>query len=196
MIKTISDEGLDVLFRDARSHNGWEEKPISPTHIRALFELLKWAPTSANCSPARFVFVTSDEARERLKPCLSPGNVDKTMSAPLTVIIGHDMDFADHLPKLFPHDDAKSWFEGNEALIRETAFRNGVLQEAYLIMAARALGFDCGPMSGFDKEKTDAAFFAGTNIKSDLVCNIGHGTDENLFDRSPRFDFDEVCRIE
>ncbi len=196
MVKTVSDEDLGILFRDARTHNGWEDKPISPTHIHAIYDLLKWAPTSANASPGRFVFIHTDEARAKLKPCLGEGNIDKTMSAPLTVIIGHDLDFADHLPKLFPHADAKSWFEGNAPLIEETAFRNGSLQGAYLMIAARALGFDCGPMSGFDNAKVDETFFQGTNIKSNFLCNIGHGTDENLFPRLPRFSFDEACRIE
>ncbi len=196
MVKTVSDEGLDILFRDARTHNGWEEKPVSSTHIRAIYELLKWAPTSANCSPARFIFVTSDEGKAKLKPCLAEGNVEKSMSAPLTVIIGHDLKFHDHLPKLFPHADAKSWFAGNDGLVNETAFRNATLQGAYLMMAARSLGFDCGPMSGFDKEKVDTAFFSNTSIKSNFLCNIGHGTSENLFPRSPRFNFEDTCRIE
>lgn len=195
MSRTVSDEGLDLLFRDARTQNGWQEKAVSDVHIKAIYELLKWAPTSANCSPARFVFVTSKEAKEKLVACLAEGNVDKTMTAPLTVIIGNDMRFYDHLPKLFPHTDAKSWFEGNEDLISETAMRNATLQGAYLIMAARSLGFDCGPMSGFDKEKIDSAFFDGTSVKSNFLCNIGYGNDENLFERSPRFTFDEACRI-
>lgn len=195
MSQTVSDEGLDLLFRKARTHNGWQDKPVSDVHIKAIYELLKWAPTSANCSPARFVFVRTNKAREILRGCLGEGNIAKTMSAPLTVIIGNDMRFYDHLPKLFPHADAKAWFEGNEALIEETAMRNGSLQGAYLMMAARALGFDCGPMSGFDKKKIDSAFFAGTNVKSNFLCNIGYGTDENLFERSPRFAFDEACTI-
>jgi len=195
-IKTISDEGLDLLFRNARTYNDFENKPVSTTHIQALYELTKWGPTSANSSPARFVFVQSDTAKEKLLSCVSEGNIDKTKSAPLTVIIGQDMNFSDHLPELFPHTDAKSWFAGNPDLIAETAARNTTLQGAYLMIAARALGFDCGPMSGFDKEKIDAAFFAGTAIKSDFLCNIGHGTEKNLFPRSPRLKFDQACRVE
>ncbi len=195
MGKSISDAGLDILFRKARTFNSWEDKPISNTHIQALYELLKWAPTSANSAPARFIFIASDEAREKLKPCLDEGNIVKTMTAPLTVIIGQDLDFPDSLATLFPHADAKSWFEGNQNLIEDTAFRSSSLQGAYLMLAARALGFDCGPMSGFDKEKTDATFFKGTNIKSNFLCNLGYGTPEGLFERGPRPAFDDVCTI-
>ncbi|MEL6380317.1 MAG: malonic semialdehyde reductase [Pseudomonadota bacterium] len=195
MTKTVSDDGLDVLFREARTLNGWSDQPVSDVHIKAIYELLKWAPTSANCSPARFVFVTSSAAKEKLVGCLDEGNVEKTREAPLTVIIGHDLRFHDHLPKLFPHTDAKAWFEGNDAKIAETAMRNGTLQGAYLMMAARSLGFDCGPMSGFDPEKVEAAFFDGTSVKANFLCNIGHGTEKNLFPRSPRFAFEEACRI-
>lgn len=193
--KMINDEALDLVFRDARTRNGWEERAVTSTLMQAVFDLTKWGPTSANCSPARFVFVASEAAKEKLRPHLSPGNAKKTMAAPCCVIIGHDLAFHDHLPKLFPHDDAKSWFEGNDALIEETAFRNGTLQGAYFMIAARALGLDCGPMSGFDKDGVDKTFFAGTSVKSNFLCNIGYGTDENLFPRSPRFDFDDVCQI-
>lgn len=193
--KMINDEALDLIFREARTRNGWETRVVTTTLMQAAYDLTKWGPTSANCSPARFVFVTSDEGKGRLRPHLSEGNAKKTMAAPCCVIIGHDLSFHDHLPKLFPHDDAKSWFEGNDALIEETAFRNGALQGAYFMIAARALGLDCGPMSGFDKTGVDKEFFAGSNIKSNFLCNIGYGTDENLFPRSPRFDFDEICKI-
>ena len=195
MTKAVSDDALDTLFRQARTHNGWEDRKISSAQLQAIYELLKYAPTSANCSPARFVFVTSDEGKEKLKPCLADGNVEKTMAAPCTVVIGNDYEFYERLPELFPHTDAKSWFVGNQDLIDETAMHNGTLQGAYLIMAARSLGFDCGPMSGFDKDKCDSAFFAGTSVKSNFLCNIGFGTDKDLFPRSPRLDFGTACRV-
>jgi len=163
--------------------------------MQAVYELAKWGATSANCSPARFVFVASDEGRARLKPHLAEGNLAKTMAAPCCVIIGHDLDFYEKLPELFPHTDAKSWFEGDDALIKTTAFRNGTLQGAYLMIAARALGLDCGPMSGFDHDGVDKEFFAGTPVKSNFLCNIGYGTDEDMFPRSPRLSFDEACEI-
>lgn len=193
--KMINDEALDIIFRDARTRNGWEDRKVSQTMIQAIYDLVKWGPTSANCSPARFVFVQSEEAKARLKPHLDKGNVEKTMASPCCVIIGYDLKFHEHLPKLFPHTDAKSWFEGNDGLIKTTAFRNGSLQGAYLIIAARALGFDCGPMSGFDNDGVDKEFFSGTDIKSNFLCNIGYGTDKDLFPRSPRFEFDEICEI-
>lgn len=195
MAKSISDDGLDILFREARTHTDWHDTPISTTHIQAMYELLKWAPTSANCSPARFVFVTSTPAKKTLLECLDEGNIEKTRTAPLTVIIGQDLSFYDHLPKLFPHTDAKAWFAGNDVKIHDTAFRNASLQGAYLIMAARSLGFDCGPMSGFDQKKIDAAFFAGTSITSNFLCNIGHGSGDNLHTRCPRLEFDEACQV-
>jgi 3-hydroxypropanoate dehydrogenase len=193
--KIINDEALDVIFRQARTRNGWEERPVSTTLIQAVYDLMKWGPTSANCSPARFVFVTTKAGKERLKPYLAPGNVEKTMSAPCCVVIGNDLSFYEKLPQLFPHTDAKSWFVGNQALIETTAMRNGTLQGAYLMIAARALGLDCGPMSGFDNAGVDKEFFAGTTIKSNFICSIGYGTDKNLFPRSPRLAFDEACRI-
>ena len=193
--KMINDEALDIIFRQARTRNGWEKRPVSQALIQAVYDLMKWGPTSANCSPARFVFVVSDEARARLKPHLLESNADKTMAAPACVIIGHDMEFYEKLPALFPHTDAKSWFVGNDALIRETAFRNGSLQGAYFMIAARALGLDCGPMSGFDQDGVNGAFFSGTSFKANFLCNIGYGTDENLFERSPRLAFDEACQV-
>ena len=193
--KIINDEALDIVFRDARTRNDWEERPVSETLIQAVYDLTKMGPTSANCSPARFVFVTSDAGKERLRPFLSEGNLAKTMAAPVCVIIGHDMNFIEKLPELFPHTDAASWFAGNEPLIEETAFRNGSLQGAYLMMAARALGLDCGPMSGFDKDGVDKEFFAGTTIKTNFLCNIGYGTDKNLFPRSPRLSFQDACQV-
>jgi 3-hydroxypropanoate dehydrogenase len=185
---------LDQLFRNARTHNPLiGEVPDALLH--ELVDLLKLGPTSANCNPARFLFVKSREAKERLKPHLSEGNLDKTMKAPVCTIIGYDLDFYLYLPKLFPHTNAKSWFEGDEQKIFDTAFRNGTLQGAYLIMAARALGLDTGPMSGFDNAGVDREFFAGTHIKSNFLCNLGYGDGEKLFPRSPRFDFDEMAKI-
>jgi 3-hydroxypropanoate dehydrogenase len=190
----LSSACLDLLFRNARTHNSLTgDAPDALLH--ELVDLLKLGPTSANCSPARFLFVKSREAKERLKPHLSEGNLDKTMKAPMCTIIGYDLDFYQYLPKLFPHTDAKSWFEGKPKKIEETAFRNGTLQGAYLILAARALGLDTGPMSGFDNAGVDREFFAGTNIKSNFLCNLGYGDGEKLFPRSPRFDFDEMAKI-
>jgi 3-hydroxypropanoate dehydrogenase len=193
--KIINDAAMDIIFRDARTHNGWEARSVSEALMQATYDLMKWGPTSANCSPARFVFVASKEGKERLKPHVSEGNLEKTMSAPCCVIIANDMAFYEKLPQLFPHTDAKSWFVGNEKLIAETAMRNGTLQGAYLMIAARALGLDCGPMSGFDQDGVNEAFFSGTTYKSNFLCNIGYGTDENLFPRSPRLDFSEACEI-
>ena len=191
----LDEAGLDLLFRDARTYNGWQARAVPDSLLERLHALVKYGPTSANCAPARFVFVKSDEAKERLKPHLDAGNVGKTMSAPVTVIIGQDLRFHDHLPKLFPHTDAKSWFEGNEALIADTAFRNATLQGGYLIMAARALGLDCGPMSGFDAEGVKAEFFPGDSVRPNFLCNLGYGDPDSLFPRSPRFEFGEICRI-
>ena len=193
--KMINDEALDILFREARTHNGWEDRKVTRPLMQAVYDLTKWGATSANCSPARFVFVTSDEAKARLKPLLMEGNVAKTMAAPCCVIIGHDIEFYEKLPELFPHADARSWFAGNDDLIASTAFRNGTLQGAYFMLAARSLGLDCGPMSGFDQPGVDKEFFAGTTIKSNFLCNIGYGTDENLFPRSPRLEFDDACQV-
>jgi len=186
---------LDQLFRAARTHNAWLPQPVADDALRAVYELMKWAPTSANCSPARIVFVRTREGKERLRPALSPGNLDKTMTAPVTAIIGYDLAFHERLPQLFPHADARSWFEGRPALIETTAFRNGSLQGAYFILAARAVGLDCGPMSGFDNAKVDAEFFAGTAVRSNFLCNLGHGDPAKLFERSPRLAFDDACRI-
>lgn len=194
-VSKLSDDGLDVIFREARTYNGWKDQDISEQTLKDLYDILKYGPTSANCSPARFKFVKSKEAKEKLKPCLAEGNVEKTMSAPVTVIIGYDMEFYEKLPELFPHTDARSWFVGNDELIKETAFRNGVLQGGYLIMAARALGLDTGPMSGFDADKTTKEFFDGTTIKADWLCNLGYGDESSIFERSPRLSFDEACEI-
>jgi 3-hydroxypropanoate dehydrogenase len=191
----ISDEALDQLFRSARTQNKWQDKPVSQTLLHALYDLMRMGPTSANCSPARIVFVQSHEGREKLKSLVAPGNASKVATAPVTAIIGHDLEFYERLPQLFPHADARSWFVGNDALIQTTAFRNGTLQGAYLMMAARAVGLDCGPMSGFDNAGVDAAFFAGTKIKSNFICALGYGDPTGVFPRSPRLAFDEACQL-
>ena len=195
MSDILNDAGLDLLFREARTHNGWTDKEVSDVMLQAVFDLAKMGPTSANCSPLRIVYVKSQAAKERLKPALIEGNVDKTMAAPVTAVLGHDLEFYEQLPKLFPHTDARSWFLGNDDLIEATAFRNGSLQGAYFILAARALGLDCGPMSGFDNAMVDQAFFPDGKVKSNFICNLGYGDPSKLFPRSPRFDFDEVCKI-
>ncbi len=195
MSTIIDDTALDILFRAARTHNAWLDKPVTEDLLRAVWNLARMGPTSANCSPARIVFVMSPEAKERLKPCLMEANVAKTMSAPATAIIGHDLRFYDRLPELFPHTDARSWFVGNDDLIGSTAFRNGTLQGAYFMLAARAAGLDCGPMSGFDNAMVDERFFAGTDVKSNFLCNVGHGDAAALFPRSPRLDFDDACSV-
>jgi len=192
----LADEALAQLFVDARSHNGWQDKPVTDEQLHALYDLWKMGPTSANCSPARIVFVRSPEAKKKLEPCLSEGNRVKTMTAPVTAIIGMDMEFYEKLPKLFLHADARSWFTGNQRMIDDTAFRNSSLQGAYLILAARALGIDTGAMSGIDKAKIDETFFAGTPIRTNFVCNLGYGDPAHIFPRSPRLPFDEACRIE
>ena len=191
----LNKQSLDQLFFEARTHNAWQDKEVPDDLLKKLFDLCKMAPTSANCSPMRLIFVKSDTAKDKLKPAIQEGNLEKTMSAPVTVIIGYDLDFYEHLPKLFPHADAKSWFEGKEIFIKNTAILNGSLQGGYLTLAARALGLDCGPMSGFNKKKVNELFFANTNIKANFLVNLGYGDDEGLFPRSPRFDFDEVCSI-
>ncbi len=196
MSDRIDSKALDQLFFEARTHNEWQDRPVSDELLKELFDILRWAPTSANCSPARIVFVKSQEAKARLLPAMIEGNVDKTRTAPVTAIIGHDLEFHEHLPRLFPHTDARSWFAGNQPLIEATAFRNGSLQGAYLIMAARALGLDCGPMSGFDADKVNEAFFPDSSVRVNFLCNLGYGRPEALFPRSPRFSFDDVCRIE
>jgi 3-hydroxypropanoate dehydrogenase len=192
---SLDAAALDQLFRNARTFSAWRPEPVSDALLRELYELYKWAPTSVNCSPARVVFVRTPAAKALLKPALAPGNVDKTMAAPVTAIVGHDLDFPEALPRLFPHADARSWFVGKPAHIETTAFRNGSLQGAYLILAARALGLDCGPMSGFDNAAVDAAFFAGTRVRSNFLCNLGFGDPAALHPRSPRLPFDEACRI-
>lgn len=196
MSSPLTDSALDQLFRTARTYNAFSGD-IDDATLQRLYELLKWGPTAANTCPARFVFVRSAEAKARLAPALDDGNREKTLAAPVTVIVGHDMAFYDKLPMLFPHVDARAWFAGKpEAVLETVAMRNGSLQGAYLILAARSLGLDTGPMSGFDNAKLDAAFFAGTSIRSNFLVNLGKGDPASLFPRSPRLGFDEACRIE
>ena len=192
---TVSDEALDLLFRRARTYRAWLDRPVPDDLLRRVYELAAEGPTSANCSPMRVLFVKSREAKERLRPALTPGNVDKTMQAPVTAIIGHDLQFYELLPRLFPAADMRANFVGKPELIAATAFRNGSLQGAYLILAARALGLDCGAMSGFDNAKVDAAFFPDGHVKSNFLCNLGYGDASKLGPRPPRLPFDEACRI-
>ncbi len=191
--KHLSPEALNTLFNDARTHNAWADRPVPEALLREAVDLMKMAPTSANNSPLRLVFVRSPEAKERLKATLAAGNVEKTMTAPVTVIAAHDLKFYEHLPRLFPHTDAKSWFSGNEAFANDTAYKNGTLQIGYLILALRAVGLDAGPMTGFDNAKLDQEFFAGTSLRSNVLINIGYGDASKLFPRSPRFNFEEIA---
>jgi 3-hydroxypropanoate dehydrogenase len=191
----ISEEALDQLFRDARTHSAWRPEPVPVELLRRVYELARLGPTSANGSPARFVFLTTPAAKARLKPALAPANVEKTMAAPVTVIVAWDTEFHENLPRLFPHFDMRSYFVGNQSLIDETAFRNSSLQAAYFILAARALGLDCGPMSGFDASKVNAEFFPDGKWKVNLLCNLGYGDDSKLFPRNPRLEFEEASTI-
>src|ERR1700739_4967938 len=209
MSQTIDDSALDALFREARTYMTWQPRPVADQTLRDLYDLLKWAPTSANAAPARFAFLRSKEAKERLRPALAPGNLEKTMTAPVTVIVAYDMKFYDQLPKLVPQrPGVKQMFESNPQLVEVTAQRNSTLQGAYLILAARALGLDCGPMSGFDNAKVDEEFFAAGkceecepgffpagHVKSNFLCNLGYGDPSKLFPRSPRLDFKEACTV-
>lgn len=195
MTSILSEEALDTLFRAARSHNGWQERPVSEEQLQQIYALMKMGPTAANTCPARIHFIKSAEAKERLKPCLAEGNVEKCMTAPVVAIIGMDMEFYELLPKLFPHTDARSWYAGKPEAIRNTAFRNSTLQGAYFILAARSLGLDCGPMSGFDADKLEAEFFPEGRIKVNFICALGYGDASKIFPRSPRLDFDEACTI-
>jgi len=196
MTTPLSDAALDQLFRQARTYNAWTDRPVDDGLLHQLYDLLKFGPTSANTSPMRLVFVKSPEAKAKLSPFLSEANRAKTMEAPVTAIVAADHEFYEHLPRLFPHADARSWFVGSQSMIDQTAFRNSTLQGAYLILAARALGLDTGPMSGFDNAGVDAAFFAGTAVKSNFLVNLGFGdASRNLFPRSPRLDFDQAARI-
>ena len=194
----LDAQSLDVLFRAARTQNGFLDRPVGDAQLRQIHELMKWGPTTMNTQPARFVFLRSQAAKARLRPALSPGNVDKTMAAPVTAIIAHDLRFYEHLPKTFPHNpNAIDVFRGEDKLahVAATAFRNGSLQGAYFILAARAVGLDCGPMSGFDNAKVDAEFFADGRFRSNFMCNLGYGDASKVMPRSPRLDFDEQCRV-
>ncbi len=191
----LPDASLDQIFRAARTQNAWTDAPVSETMLRAVYDLMRMGPTSANCSPARIVFVTSAEGKAKLALLLSGNNREKTMKAPAVAIIGHDMKFYDQIPRLFPHaPGAREWFTA-PAVAEATAFRNGTLQGAYFMIAARALGLDCGPMSGFDQAGVDAAFFAGTDIKSNFLCSVGIGDPSAIFERGPRLSFEEACSI-
>ncbi len=194
-VRKIDDHGLDILFRSARTFYKWQDKPVSDELIHELYELMKFGPTSANGSPARIVFLKSDEAKARLLPALSPLNVEKSRTTVVVAIVAYDLEFYEHFHKLFPHADAKSWYVGNEALILETALRNSSLQGAYLIMAARSLGLDCGPMSGFDSNKLNEEFFPDGKWKVNFIINIGYGDPTTTFPRGPRLDFNEACRL-
>lgn len=191
----LDDAGLDLIFRNARTHNVWLDRPVEPALLRRIYDVARMGPTSANCSPQRIVFVTSKEAKERLKPALSEGNRDKTMAAPVTAIFAYDLTFYEYLPRLFPHNPtARDWFAGKPHA-EATALVNGTLQAAYFMVTARAFGLDCGPMAGFDKGVVDQAFFPEGTWKSNFLCNLGYGDPAKLFPRSPRLDFDEACKI-
>lgn len=205
MNQRLNDEALDIIFRHARTHNVWLDKPVPDELLGELYDLMRFGPTSANSSPARIVFLRTPAAKQRLAPALSSTNLDKTLKAPVTAIIAYDLKFYDLLPKLFPHNQAaRGWFAGSEALAQTTAFRNGTLQGAYFIIAARSLGLDCGPMSGFDNAKVDKEFFAPPGVpegaaetqwRSNFICSIGYGDASKLFPRNPRLDFEEACRL-
>jgi 3-hydroxypropanoate dehydrogenase len=196
MPKPVDSEAVDLLFRNARTNSAWLDQPVSDAKLREIYDLMKFGPTSMNCSPARILFVRSKEAKERLKPALSPANVDKTMAAPATAIVAYDLKFYDHLSQLFPHfAGARDIFANNPSMSDVAAFRNGTLQGGYFIIAARAAGLDCGPMSGFDNAKVDAEFFAGESVKSNFLCNLGHGDYSKLHPRNPRFEFDQACKL-
>ncbi|MGQ0675148.1 MAG: malonic semialdehyde reductase [Rhodospirillales bacterium] len=191
----LDAKAMDLIFREAHTHNAWSDKPVPDAVLRRAYDLMKFAPTSANCSPARIVFVRSKAAKAKLGPALSEGNLAKTMAAPATAIVGYDTEFYEKLPRLYPQADARSWFAGKPALIEATAFRNSSMQGGYFILAARAVGLDCGPMSGFDNAKVDAAFFPGGKVKSNFLCNLGYGDPRGVRPRNLRFEFDEVCSV-
>ena len=193
--RTLSEEALGEILTEARTHSVWLPEPVSDDLLVQIYNLMKWGPTSANSSPARIVFVKSPEAKAKLLPCMAEGNVEKTKAAPVTAIIAQDLEFYDKLPRLFPFADARSWFAENKSFAESTAFRNSSLQGAYFIIAARALGLDCGPMSGFDNAKVDEVFFHGTSWRSNFICNLGHGDASKLRPRSPRLEFSETCKI-
>lgn len=205
MNERLSESGLDLLFRNARSHNAWRDQAVSEATLRTLYDLVRWGPTSANSCPARILFLRSREAKQRLLPALNPGNVEKTLQAPVTAIIGYDLDFHEQLPQLFPHNPGvRDWFAEQPQLIQTSAMRNSSLQGGYFILAARALGLDCGPLSGFDEAKVDQAFFSTARhtaslkagqVKTNFICNLGYGDPAQLFPRSPRLSFEEACLL-
>lgn len=196
MTTELDEPQLDIIFRNARSQNNWQNKPVSEAQLKAIYDVTKWGPTSANCFPMRLVFVVSAEQKERLASMVLEGNAEKILSAGASAIIGYDREFYEKLPQLFPHNlEAREWFANDPAVAEATAFRNGTLQGAYLMIAARALGLDCGPMSGFDNDAVDAAFFPGGKIRSNFLCSLGYGDGSGIFERSPRPDFDEVCQV-
>jgi 3-hydroxypropanoate dehydrogenase len=196
MRDALSEAALDTIFRAARTHKSWQPKSVAQELLHEMYRLAKMGPTSANCSPARLIFVISPAAKEALRPALGPSNVEKTMAAPVTVVVGHDLRFYEHLAHLYPANPAvRSWYEGKPELIQETAFRNGTLQGAYLMIAARALGLDCGPMSGFDHIKINALYWPDGRVRVNFLCNIGYGDDAALHPRGPRWEFEEACRI-
>ena len=186
MSETLNAAALDQLFREARSYNGYLDSPVTQAQLEGIWDLMKFGPTSANCLPARIIWCTSEAAKQKLAALTMPANGEKILQAPVTAIIGMDLEFYENLPELFPHTDARSWFVGNDALIEKTAFRNSSLQGAYLMLAARALGLDTGPMSGFNNAAVDEAFFAGTNVQSNFICTLGYGDSTSIFERSPR----------
>jgi len=192
---TLDADALDILFNNARSHNGWHDTPVSGEQLHQIYDLMKMGPTAANCCPARIHFVQSDQAREKLLACVSEGNVEKCRTAPVVAVIGMDMEFYEKLPKLFPHTDARSWYVGNEQAILNTATKNSTLQAAYFILAARSIGLDCGPMTGFDADKMNDTFFPDGTVRINMICALGHGDESKIFPRSPRLDFEEACKI-
>jgi 3-hydroxypropanoate dehydrogenase len=194
-ITSLEDDALDLLFREARTHNGWSDKPVTDEQIQLLYQLTICGPTTANSQPSRFIFCRTPEAKERLLPCLAPGNVEKTRAAPVTVIIGYDSSFWEHLPRMFPHKDMTGMYRNNASFVEVNGLRNSSLQGAYLIVAARAMGLDIGAMSGFNHDAIDEEFFSGTTIKSNFLCNIGYGDTKALYNKLPRFDFDEICEV-
>src|ERR1700761_2311431 len=197
MSHTIDSDALDQLFRKGRTYSAWLDEPVSDDKLRELYDLMKLAPTSANSTPARILFLRTKEAKERLKPALAAGNVEKTMNAPVTAIVAYDSKFYEHLPRLFPQmPGVRDMFAGNPQMTAEAAMRNGSLQGGYFMLAARAVGLDCGPMSGFDNAKVDAEFFAGQSVKSNFLCNLGYGDASKLYPRNPRLTFEEACRVE
>ena len=193
--KKLTQEQMNLLFGEARSMNGWQDKEVSDDMIKSIYELTKMGPTSTNCCPARFKFIKSEEQKQLLKEALLPNNIDKVMSAPVVAVIGYDLDFSDNMSKLFPHMDIAPMYKGNAEFNQATAFRNSSLQGAYFMMVSRALGLDCGPMSGFNNDLVDQIFFKDTNIKSNFLCCIGYGDPSKIFKRLPRLNFDEVCEI-